>query len=155
MNMMARGLPALTGLALMVSLSTACASQSNDALVFTIEQAFATSPTRADLGRTVEGDWDRVCIFRPGTTYERVDSVLGARWGGARDTGVATGDDATLIVFARGSTVVSHVMYPIIKGDFGTPGPEQWYCRPRDAAIFEILQPIEGSIPWIGPVQDR
>jgi hypothetical protein len=151
-NNLARG---LAGLALLLTLSTACASQSNDSLVFTIEQTLATSPTRADLSRTIAGDWDRICIFRPRTSYERVDSVLGAGWPEARGTGVETGDDATLIVFARGSSVIAHVMYPIAKGDFGTPGPEQWYCLPREAAVFELRQPIDGSIPWIGPARNR
>ena len=149
MNIIGRG---ITGLVLLAGLSTACASQSNESLVFTIEQALATSPAGADLGRIVEGDWDRVCIFRPGNTYERVDSVIGAEWPAARDTGLETGDDATLIAFVRGSTVLSHVMYPIAKGDFGTPGPEQGDCRPRDRAVFELRQPNDGSIPWIGPV---
>lgn len=149
MNIIGRG---ITGLTLLFALSTACASQSNESLVFTIEQAFATAPAGADLGRSVEGHWDRVCIFRPGNTYERVDSVIGAPWSEVRATGLETGDDATLIAFVRGSTVVSHVMYPITKGDFGTPGPEQWYCRARDRAVFELRQPIDGSIPWIGPV---
>jgi hypothetical protein len=143
---------ALTGLAMLASLSTACASQSDDALIFTIEQALITSPRAADLGRAVDGDWDRVCIFRPRTTYERVDSVIGGRWSAVRETGLADSDDATLLAFLRGSDVVSHVMYPIEKGDFGTPGPEQWYCVTRENAVFELRQPIDGSIPWIGPV---
>jgi hypothetical protein len=144
----------IAGLALLLSLSTACASQSNDSLVFTIEQALATSPGGADFARAVAGDWDRVCIFRPRTTYERVDSVLGVRWPGTRETGIETNSDATLIAFARGSTVVTHVMYPIAKGDFGTPGPEQWYCLPRARAVFELRLPIDGRIPWIGPARN-
>lgn len=151
MGIVSRG---VMGLGLLATLSTACASQSNEALVFTIEQALATTPRGADLGRAVEGDWDRICIFRPRTTYARVDSVLGAPWQGTVGTGIEAGTDATLLVFARGSTVVEHVMYPIAKGDFGTPGPEQWYCRARDRAVFELRQPIEGRIPWIGPVRN-
>ncbi|MBR9990040.1 MAG: hypothetical protein KFH98_09805 [Gemmatimonadetes bacterium] len=139
------------GLALLASMSSACMSQSSDSLVFTIEQALVTSPRAADFGRAVEGDWDRVCIFRPRTTYERVDSVLGESWPAVRQTGLETTDDATLIAFVRGTDVLSHVMYPIAKGDFGTPGPEQWYCRSRGNAVFELRQPIDGSIPWIGP----
>ncbi|MGH7449530.1 MAG: hypothetical protein ACREK1_07210 [Longimicrobiales bacterium] len=143
----------MAGLALLLSLSTACASQSNDSLAFTIEQALATSPMGTDFSNVVPGDWDRVCIFRPGSTYERVDSVLGARWPDVRNTGIETADDVTLIAFVRGSSVVAHVMYPVFKGDFGTPGPEQWYCRPRGNAVFQLRQPIDGSIPWIGPVR--
>lgn len=136
---------------LMLTLSTACASQSNDSLVFTIEQALVTSPGGADLGRSVGGDWDRMCIFRPGTPAARVDSVLGASWRGVGSTRIGETDSATLLVFASGTSVVEHAMYPIAKGDFGTPGPEQWYCLPRERAVFELRQPIDGSIPWIGP----
>ncbi|HEX2166896.1 MAG TPA: hypothetical protein VHG09_06610 [Longimicrobiales bacterium] len=145
----------MIGLVLLLSMSTACASQSNDSLVFTIEQALATSPGGADFSRSIPGDWDRVCIFRPYTTYERVDSVLGERWAGARRTGIESSDHATLIAFVSGSDVMSHVLYPVDKGDFGTRGPEQWYCLPRERAVFEMRQPIDGSIPWIGPADGR
>src|SRR5690606_11125906 len=71
---------------LVLLLSSACSSQSSDPLVFTIEQALVTAPGGADLGRSVGGDWDRLCIFRPRTPTARVDSVLGAPWRGARST---------------------------------------------------------------------
>ena len=148
MKTLSRG---IGGLVLLLSTSTACVSQSSSSLVFTIEQALATAPGGADIGRSVQGDWDRVCVFRNGTSYAQVDSVLGAPWRGVRSTGIEETDSATLLVFANGTAVVEHVMYPIAKGDFGTPGPEQWYCLPRDRAVFELRQPIDGSIPWIGP----
>ena len=47
---------------------------------------------------------------------------------------------------------VRHVMYPVAKGDFGTPGPAQWYCRARTDAVVQLRHPIDGAIPWIGPV---
>jgi hypothetical protein len=147
-NAISRG---IGGVLLVLLCSTACASQSNESLVFTIEQALATASGGADLGRVIEGEWDRVCIFRPGTPYARVDSVVGASWRGARSTGIESTDSATLIAFVGGSNVDRHVMYPVVKGDFGTPGPERWYCLPRERAVFELRQPIDGSIPWIGP----
>ncbi|HEX6134042.1 MAG TPA: hypothetical protein VFZ24_08760 [Longimicrobiales bacterium] len=150
-----RAVPVMLAASLLLALAaTSCAQPSNDSLVFRLEQALATS-ARTDFAQVVPGDWDRVCVFRPGTTYERVDSVLGTAWSGTRSTGIAARDDATLLVFARGGTVVEHVLYPIRKGDFGTPGPEQWYCRQRTRAVFELRQPIEGRIPWIGPVERR
>ncbi|HEX6308711.1 MAG TPA: hypothetical protein VFZ69_11015 [Longimicrobiales bacterium] len=149
---MSRGKPVLLAAALLAALaSVSCAQRSSDSLVFRLEQALATSQT-ADFARIVPGDWDRVCVFRPRTTYERVDSVVGAPWSGTRGTAIEASDDATLLLFARGSTVVEHVLYPVRKGEFGTPGPEQWYCRPRTRSVFELRQPIDGTIPWIGPV---
>jgi hypothetical protein len=142
-------------LGLLLSLTTACASQSSETLVFTMEQALATSPGGADLTRVVPGEWDRVCIFRPHTTYARVDSVLGSQWEASRQTGVEASGDAALVAFVRGTTVIDHIMYPVAKGDFGTPGPEQWYCLPRERAVLELRQPIDGRIPWIGPAVRR
>lgn len=142
-----------TGLSLTLA-ATSCAQQANDTLVFTIEQALTTART-ADFATIVPGDWDRVCIFRPGSTYETVDSVIGVHSDAARDSRIEERTDATLILFVRDSTEIEHVLYPIRKGDFGTPGPEQWYCRPRTGAVFEMRQPIDGSIPWIGPAAGR
>lgn len=149
------GLRSIAAAIIMTGLTvTACAPQTTS-LEFTIEQALATAPRGADLGRLIDGDWDRICIFRPPTPGERIDSVLGTRWRGAADTGIATSTDATLIVFATGSSVERHLMYPVSKGDFGTPGPEQWYCLPRARAVFELRQPFDGGIPWIGPADGK
>jgi hypothetical protein len=128
-----------------------CATRPNDALVFTIEQALITAPQGADLGQSVQGEWDRICVFRPYTTYERVDSVIGARWRGARSTNIEQSDSATLLTFLRGTRVEDYVLFPRVKGDWGTPGPEQWYCRSRANAVFQLRQPFDGTIPWIGP----
>ena len=133
----------------------ACAARPNDALVFTIEQALITAPQGADLGVTVEGDWDRLCIFRPFTPVARVDSVIGARWGAAASTNIEQSDSATLLTFLRGTDVRDYVLFPHEKGDWGTPGPETWYCRPRTSAVFQMRQPFDGSIPWIGPADGR
>ena len=132
--------------------SVSCAQQSNEALVFTIEQTLNTNTT-ADFGRLVPGDWTTICVFRPGTPYATVDSALGKSWGGVQATEIEARDDVTLLVFHRDGVVIEHVLFPVPKGDFGTPGPEQWYCLPRASAVFEIRHPIEGRIPWIGPVR--
>jgi hypothetical protein len=141
--------------ALLAGAAAGCAPRPNGALEFTIEQALATSPEGADFAEAVAGDWARVCVFRPRTPFAVVDSVLGTAWADTRDTQIETRDDITLLVFARDGRVSGHVLYPVAKGDFGTPGPEQWYCRPRENAVFQLRQPIDGSIPWIGPVERR
>lgn len=140
---------------LAVLLLSACAARPNDALLFTIEQALITSPQGADLGGVVGGDWDRLCIFRPFTTYEQVDSVIGTRWSATRSTQIEESDSATLLTFLRGADVRDYVLFPREKGDWGTPGPETWYCRPRGSAVFEMRQPFDGTIPWIGPADGR
>lgn len=137
----------------LTALLAGCATRGDDSLVFTIEQALATNPEGVDFADVVSGDWDRVCVFRALTPYERVDSVLGAEWTAVRETDLATSDDAALLAFVSGTRVVEHAMYPVRKGDFGTPGPEQWYCRPRSRAVFQLRHPIDGTIPWIGPIE--
>lgn len=154
-GMMHGGSPRLRRFALALAIPlVACSGEQEESLVFTIEQALATNPEGADLGRIIGGDWDRVCVFRADTPSERVDSAIGAR----RETAVGTRestDSAALLVFVRGTTVVKHARYPVRKGDFGTPGPATWYCRPREDAVFQLRHPIDGAIPWIGPVEAR
>jgi hypothetical protein len=136
-------------------LAAGCAARPNEALVFTIEQALITAPQGADFARSIPGDWDRLCVFRPYTTYAQVDSVIGAPWRDVRSSGIEMGDAATLLTFVRGTAVSEWVLYPRAKGDWGTPGPEQWYCRTRDNAVFQLRQPFDGGIPWIGPADGR
>ena len=126
-----------------------CAGGSDETLVFTIEQALATSPNGAVLGRSVSGGWDRMCIFRPNTAPAVIDSVIGRPWREA-ESDFSADDAHTLLVFATGERVDRWVLYPRAKGDF-TP-PEGRHCVARDDAVFQVRQPIDGSIPWVGPV---
>lgn len=133
-----------------VLLLQACASRPDETLVFTIEQALATSPNGASLDRQVPGAWERLCIFRPQTPVAVIDSALGFSWRGAADSGIATDEDHTLLVFATADEVDRFVMYPREKGDF--TAAEGTYCMAREDAVFQLRQPIDGSIPWVGPV---
>jgi len=118
----------------------------DETLEFTIQQALTTSPTAADLGHAVSGEWDRLCIFGAYTPPATIDSVLGTRSGPrAADT-----DHVDLLVFARGDDVERYVLYPASKGNFTAAEGE--HCVRREDAVFQVRQPIDGSIPWVGPV---
>jgi hypothetical protein len=127
----------------------ACDRPGDDELVFAIEQAIATSPRGAALDGVVGGTWDRLCVFTFHTPVAVVDSVVG---GSARTGSGDTLGTHALLVFLRGERVVERIEYPREKGDFAAPGESPWYCIPRGEAVFQMRQPIEGEIPWIGPV---
>ena len=127
-----------------------CASRADETLVFTIEQALATSPNGASLDRQVSGEWERLCVFRPYTPVPLIDSALGFEWRGARSAGLDVTDTHTLLVFATADDVDRYVMFPRAKGDFTLA--DDGSCIDRRDAVFQLRQPIDGSMPWVGPV---
>jgi hypothetical protein len=138
------------GCAVGVLLAVGCVPAGDDELVFSIEQALATSPQGAAFADVVPAQWDRLCVFTRYSTLAQVDSVTGAVTAGERSAQL---DTYTLLAFMDGSRPAARVEYPREKGDFGAPGPAPWYCVDRDAAVFQLRHPIEGGIPWIGPVE--
>lgn len=128
-----------------------CVRAADDDLVFSIEQALATSPQGAAFEHVVPAQWDRLCVFTRYATLAQVDSVIG-------DVIVAGDESAALdthalLAFMDGTRSAARVRYPREKGDFAAPGPATWYCLGREDAVFQLRHPIEGGIPWIGPIE--
>lgn len=133
----------------MCLITGACAGRSDESLVFSIQQALATSSSGAAMAEVVAGDWDRLCVFTPNATASQVDSVTDSAVSAADRTSPA---GYSLLAFMEGDRLERSVEYPLDKGEFAAPGPTPWYCLAKDAAVFEMRSPIDGSIPWIGPV---
>lgn len=127
-----------------------CATSNDDTLVFSIRQALVTSGAGAAMADVVTGDWDRLCVFTTNAAAATIDSVTASA---VRDPDRPAPADYSLLAFMRGEREEKTVRYPIEQGEFAAPGPEPWYCLTRDAAVFEMRSPIDGSIPWIGPVR--
>lgn len=127
-----------------------CATSNDETLVFSIRQALATSGDGAALADVVAGEWDRMCVFTTNAASATIDSVTASA---VRDPDRPAPAGYSLLAFMRGESVEETVRYPVDQGEFAAPGPEPWYCLPRDAAVFEMRSPIDGSIPWIGPVK--
>lgn len=126
-----------------------CATSNDETLVFSIRQALATSGDGAAMGDAVAGDWDRMCVFTTNADSATIDSVTASA---VRDSERTMPAPYSLLAFMRGERAEETVRYPVDQGEFAAPGPEPWYCLPRDSAVFEMRSPIDGSIPWIGPV---
>lgn len=130
-------------------LACGCATSNDETLVFSIQQALATSGDGAALADVVPGEWDRLCVFTTNAALATIDSVTASA---VRDPDRPAPAGYSLLAFMRGARVEETVRYPVDLGEFAAPGPQPWYCLPRDAAVFEMRSPIDGSIPWIGPV---
>lgn len=131
-------------------LAFGCATSNDDTHVFSIRQALATSGGGAALADVVPGDWDRLCVFTVNAASAVIDSVTASE---VRDPDRTVPADYSLLAFMRGARPEQTVRYPVEQGEFAAPGPQPWYCLPRDEAVFEMRSPIDGSIPWIGPVR--
>lgn len=97
------------------------------------------------LARETEFAWDRVFIFEPYRPYEEVLREIGVSWEDVQKTGIATRDDAVLLVFLRSGEVTAFTMYPRGDGDLAevrAPGgltPEQ--------ALF-VARRVDRGGPW-------
>lgn len=135
-----------------VVLLAGCASGGDDSMVFSIHQSLATSGGPVAMAEIVPGDWDRMCVFTTNATSAQVDSGSSST---VSDPDRVPPVDYSLLAFMEGDAAARTTRYPVDRGEFAAPGPEPWYCLPRDAAVFEMRSPIDGSIPWIGPVRPQ
>lgn len=62
--------------------------------------------------------WDRLYIFGPYTSSEKIDSILGSFWIGSRFTSIKSSDRITLLVFTKNGRVVQYLEFPRGQGDF-------------------------------------
>lgn len=115
-------------------------------LAETVKRKIASEDTTPiSLAQVTEFPWDRVFIFEPYTPYEDVLQAIGTRWDGVEQTGIATRDDAVLLVFMRSGEVTAFTMYPRGDGDVSevrAPGgltPEQ--------ALF-VARRVDRGGPW-------
>jgi hypothetical protein len=134
--------------ALLLVLLAACSSREVQlrGLEEVVKQKIASQDTTPiALARETKFAWDRVFVFEPYTPYEEVLREIGAPWVDVQETGIATRDDAVLLVFLRSGEVAAFTMYPRGKGDLAevrAPGgltPER--------ALF-VARRVDRGGPW-------
>jgi hypothetical protein len=69
-------------------------------------------PTTIDIATITSFEWDKLYIFEPYTSPERVEQYLGFRWPQASMYSVKDGKDAALFVFVKGQKVVHWGFFP-------------------------------------------
>jgi hypothetical protein len=75
-------------------------------------------PTTIDIATIASFEWDKLYIFEPYTSPERVEQYLGFRWPQASMYSVKDGKDAALFVFVKGQKVVHAFRHSRALGDF-------------------------------------
>jgi hypothetical protein len=116
-----------------------------------IQNAFAASGNqRVDLATVVPGDWERVCIVGPyGGNQAAVEKMLGFPWNVAAQSRIGESDAISLLLFVKGSQVVSHIDHSRQAGDFSNLNQR---CFARSQAQFvQVTQPKRGW-PGLFPV---
>src|SRR5690606_29299464 len=89
----------------------ACAGSTNHSDKIS-EQVEASGNKRIDLKAAVPTDWDRVCVVGPYQDAAFVEKTLGFAWPAERKTSTEDNDGISLLLFAKGQSVVAHVEYP-------------------------------------------
>lgn len=82
--------------------------------------------------------WDKVHLFNPYTSTEKIDEDLGYAWPPAHSIGLYQRDDISLMVFTNNGKVVSYVEQPRhpvdAKGNYKQGGYNP------DEAVFEVVE---------------
>lgn len=93
-------------------------------------------PISLDLASTIDGDWERVCIFGPYTSRERIDAALGLHWD-CTAAQIDSDDSNCLLVFLARGSVMGFAKVPRGECDFFDLG-DAGKCFSRDDAVFTI-----------------
>lgn len=114
-----------------------------------IEANAAGDTDFVDFATLAEFPWDRLYVFRPYTSCERVLAELGTVlfWYDCGLSGIDSYAWATLIVFTRRGAVVSYLVRSAEPGDFSGLHRAGGYARTE--ARFQIA--ANGMMEWIAP----
>lgn len=88
-------------------LAASCGSRQED---FTAAVVAAAKGDQLDLAAAVPAEWDRVYVFGPYTTDEKISYELGALWPGKPS--MESRDDVTLLVFRSGDKLAGIAEVP-------------------------------------------
>jgi hypothetical protein len=91
--------------------------------------------TTVDFAEIAPFPWERVYVFGPYTSHERIQETLGFDWPGVRRTTVQGGKSVNLVVFVRDGTVVHWFEHPRREGLEGLVDPRGYA---REEARFPV-----------------
>ena len=104
--------------------------------------------TRLVVAEHTKFTWDKVCIFGPYTTDDKVDSLTGIQGAASHAHGIRSSDSINVLMFVKSAGIAASVALGRNQGDFG---PEVvGKCYPREQAIFSIRTPSPNRYGNIG-----
>ena len=108
-----------------------------DRITAKVSEGPGTTVRLADL---TDFHWQRLYVFGPYASQQRIDDTLGFSW--PDPSGIQSSDSLVLLVFVDGSRVVSYVEQPRSAGDFaGLDRQRPW--TPSDAVFVVRNDPQE------------
>ena len=129
----------------LVTLLAAGCQPSQDISMAVGEQFHNSGGTSVDLGTTVLGEWERVCVVGPYSSDASIAKTLGFPWPTKGRSTIASNEGVTLLLFVRQGTVTSWVEHPRASGDFTNISGR---CFERSQAKFrQVNHPPKG---WAG-----
>lgn len=89
--------------------------------------------------------WDRLYVFGPYTSPEKIDASLGSFWLGSRFTSIKSSDRVTLLIFTKNGNVIQYLEFPRGQGDFSTADNRMGYTIEESRFIVDET----GRMIWI------
>ncbi len=129
------------GLLLSLLLPGACSSQEPDPLPRQLRLAVDAGAETFDFAAHTTVPWDRMYVFGPYTSRDRVEQVLGFAWRGYQQTSIEGFDGVCLVVFVRDGSVVHwyeqprHIELGLLANDTGYTPAEARFRIEREGRI--------------------
>jgi hypothetical protein len=112
-------------------------------------QFLASGRQSVNLATAVPGDWERVCVLGPYSDNTMAAKTLGFAWPAETLTEISHDDGITLLVFVRGTQVISFEQQIRSIGDFSNLSGQ---CFPRARTSFVQVPKPAGGWPGLFPV---
>lgn len=98
-----------------------------------------------DFAKITTFSWDRLYIFEPYTSTDKIEHIFGNRFT-APVTTIETNDGVTLLVFAKDGRVVQYLEYGRNEADFADAHNETGYLFQEARFVMDD----KGRMIWIG-----
>ena len=149
MNLSARSTQALVLVGLL--LFGAGCHDSSPGISVNIAAQYRDGSGGVDLGKSYEGEWDRVCFLGPYASNAKARTTLGFDWDAEGKTAIRRNDGIVVLLFVRAKQVAAYAEHPRTLGDFANLSGK---CFPRAQARFfqrsESRQAPAGLYPKAG-----
>ena len=125
----------------------ACTMNDKDISARIEAQFYASDTEPINLAVLGPDSWERVCVLPPYTDNKQAEEILGFKWNSDSKTSIGGSDGINVLVFVRGSEVVSYTEHPRNKGDFARMKPR---CLERKhATVVRLKDPDPRNGGWV------
>ena len=122
---------------ILVLFCVSCTNVSNRGSLAIANNFELNSRKKIDLAIAIEDQWDKVYIFGPYTTEEKIDNTLGFNWDSYSRSSIGHNEGISLLIFTKNKQIIKYIEHPRNQGDFSNLYRKEGYKRSEATFVLD------------------